>query len=167
MFIITRHIKTPFRFYDKTLCSFYHKNIIDHYENPRNVGSFNSTDKNIGTGLVGSPACGDVMKLQIKINKFGKIIDSKFKTFGCGSAIASSSLVTEYVIGKNIDKKLVYAVIMTFNIFCTFFFECFYLVLCVATVSRFPTCRLHLIYHRQFYPKYQTKHSFYFAIFAI
>ena len=80
----------------------YHINVIDHYENPRNVGSFNKNDKNIGTGLVGSPACGDVMKLQIKVDNNGKIIDSKFKTFGCGSAIASSSYVTELIKNKNI-----------------------------------------------------------------
>jgi iron-sulfur cluster assembly enzyme ISCU, mitochondrial len=83
----------------------YHKKVIDHYENPRNVGSFNST-KNIGTGLVGAPACGDVMKLQIKVNDTGKIVDAKFKTFGCGSAIASSSYATEYIKGKNIDEAI-------------------------------------------------------------
>nr|CAX76742.1 hypothetical protein [Schistosoma japonicum]CAX76746.1 hypothetical protein [Schistosoma japonicum]CAX76747.1 hypothetical protein [Schistosoma japonicum]CAX76748.1 hypothetical protein [Schistosoma japonicum] len=82
----------------------YHKNVIDHYENPRNVGSFDKKDESIGTGLVGAPACGDVMKLQIKVDKNGKIIDAKFKTFGCGSAIASSSLATEWVKGKTIDE---------------------------------------------------------------
>ena len=83
----------------------YHDNIIDHYENPRNVGSFPKNDKNIGTGLVGAPACGDVMKLQIKVDpKTGKIIESKFKTFGCGSAIASSSLLTEWVKGKSLTE---------------------------------------------------------------
>ena len=82
----------------------YHDNIIDHYENPRNVGSFPKNDKNIGTGLVGAPACGDVMKLQIKVDpKTSKIIESKFKTFGCGSAIASSSVVTEWIKGKTIE----------------------------------------------------------------
>ena len=80
----------------------YHKNIIDHYENPRNVGSLNKNDKDVGIGLVGAPACGDVMKLSIKI-KDNIIIDSKFKTFGCGSAIASSSYVTEYIKNKHID----------------------------------------------------------------
>lgn len=80
----------------------YHNRIIDHYESPRNVGSFNKESKYIGTGLVGAPACGDVMKLQIKVDN-GKIIDTKFKTFGCGSAIASSSYVTELIKGKNID----------------------------------------------------------------
>ena len=80
----------------------YHKNIIDHYENPRNVGSLNKNDKDVGIGLVGAPACGDVMKLSIKI-KDNIIIDSKFKTFGCGSAIASSSFVTEYIKNKHID----------------------------------------------------------------
>ncbi|ELU00200.1 hypothetical protein CAPTEDRAFT_220819 [Capitella teleta] len=82
----------------------YHKNVIDHYENPRNVGSMNKKDKNVGTGLVGAPACGDVMKLQIKVDDDGKIIDAKFKTFGCGSAIASSSLATEWVKGKTLDE---------------------------------------------------------------
>jgi Fe-S cluster assembly scaffold IscU len=82
----------------------YHKNVIDHYENPRNVGSLNKADKNVGTGLVAAPACGDVMKLQIKIDDDGKIIDAKFKTFGCGSAIASSSLATEWVKGKTMDE---------------------------------------------------------------
>ncbi|KAK9498330.1 hypothetical protein O3M35_002988 [Rhynocoris fuscipes] len=85
---------------------FYHKNVIDHYENPRNVGSLDKNDKNVGTGLVGAPACGDVMKLQIKVDDNGKIIDAKFKTFGCGSAIASSSLATEWVKGKTIDDAL-------------------------------------------------------------
>ena len=96
MFKIIRNIKVVNRY------RLYHKNVIDHYENPRNVGSFNSNDKNVGTGLVGAPACGDVMKLQIKVNESGKIVDAKFKTFGCGSAIASSSYVTEYIKGKNI-----------------------------------------------------------------
>ena len=81
----------------------YHKRLLDHYENPRNVGSLNKYDKNVGTGIVGSPACGDVMKLQIKVDKNGKIIDSKFKTFGCGSAIASSSYATEKIINQNIN----------------------------------------------------------------
>ena len=85
---------------------FYHTKVIDHYENPRNVGSFNSKEKNIGTGLVGAPACGDVMKLQIKVNDSGKIVDAKFKTFGCGSAIASSSYATEYIKGKNINEAI-------------------------------------------------------------
>lgn len=80
--------------------------MIDHYENPRNVGSLNKNDKNVGTGLVGAPACGDVMKLQIKVDDCGKIIDAKFKTFGCGSAIASSSLATEWVKGKTVSISL-------------------------------------------------------------
>jgi len=80
----------------------YHQNIIDHFENPRNIGSFEKNDKNVGTGLVGAPACGDVMKLSIKI-KNNIIVDSKFKTFGCGSAIASSSFITEYIKNKHID----------------------------------------------------------------
>lgn len=86
--------------------AFYHKNVIDHYENPRNVGSLDKDDKRVGTGLVGAPACGDVMKLQIKVDENGKIIDAKFKTFGCGSAIASSSLATEWVKGKTMDEAL-------------------------------------------------------------
>ncbi|KAK7108120.1 hypothetical protein V1264_015913 [Littorina saxatilis] len=84
----------------------YHKNVLDHYENPRNVGSLDKDDKKVGTGLVGAPACGDVMKLQIKIDEDGKIVDAKFKTFGCGSAIASSSLATEWVKGKTVDEAL-------------------------------------------------------------
>ncbi|XP_057341008.1 iron-sulfur cluster assembly scaffold protein IscU [Microplitis mediator] len=87
-------------------CVFYHPNVIDHYENPRNVGSLDKNDQHVGTGLVGAPACGDVMKLQIKVDGNGKIIDAKFKTFGCGSAIASSSLATEWVKGKTVDQAL-------------------------------------------------------------
>jgi nitrogen fixation protein NifU and related proteins len=82
----------------------YSEKVVDHYENPRNVGSFDKNDDAVGTGLVGAPACGDVMKLQIKVNADGIIEDAKFKTFGCGSAIASSSLVTEWVKGKSIDE---------------------------------------------------------------
>ena len=82
----------------------YSKKLLDHYENPRNVGSMDKEDKDVGTGLVGAPACGDVMKLQIKVGDEGVIEDAKFKTFGCGSAIASSSLITEWVKGKNIDE---------------------------------------------------------------
>ena len=81
----------------------YSKNLIDHYENPRNVGTLDKTKKNVGTGLVGAPACGDVMKLQIEVDDKGIITDAKFKTFGCGSAIASSSLVTEWLKGAHID----------------------------------------------------------------
>ncbi|KAK9909263.1 hypothetical protein WJX75_009716 [Coccomyxa subellipsoidea] len=84
----------------------YHKNVVDHYEKPRNVGSFDKTDPTVGTGLVGAPACGDVMKLQIKVDEDGNIIDSCFKTFGCGSAIASSSVATEWVKGRSIDDVL-------------------------------------------------------------
>merc|ERR1712166_355176 len=85
----------------------YHENVIDHYENPRNVGSMDKNDKNVGTGLVGAPACGDVMKLQIKVNEeTGEIEKAVFKTFGCGSAIASSSLATEWVQGRNVDKAV-------------------------------------------------------------
>lgn len=82
----------------------YSKEVINHYENPQNVGSFDKKEKNIGTGLVGAPACGDVMKLQIKVADDGTILDAKFKTFGCGSAIASSSLATEWIKGMNINK---------------------------------------------------------------
>ncbi len=81
----------------------YSQRVIDHYENPRNVGSFEKTDTDIGTGMVGAPACGDVMKLQIKVED-GIITDAKFKTYGCGSAIASSSLVTEWVKGRTLDE---------------------------------------------------------------
>lgn len=89
-----------------TTTASYHKNVIDHYENPRNVGSLDKNDANVGTGLVGAPACGDVMKLQIRVDENGKITDAKFKTFGCGSAIASSSLATEWVKGKSVDEAL-------------------------------------------------------------
>ncbi len=82
----------------------YSEKLIDHYEHPRNVGSLDKNDDNVGTGLVGAPACGDVMKLQIKVSPEGIIEDAKFKTFGCGSAIASSSLVTEWVKGKTLDE---------------------------------------------------------------
>ena len=83
----------------------YSAQVVDHYENPRNVGSFAKDDNDVGTGMVGAPACGDVMKLQIKVDKLtGVITDAKFKTYGCGSAIASSSLVTEWVKGKTLDQ---------------------------------------------------------------
>ena len=82
----------------------YSNKVLDHYENPRNVGSLNKDDPNVGTGMVGAPACGDVMKLQIKVSDTGLIEDAKFKTYGCGSAIASSSLVTEWLKGKSIDE---------------------------------------------------------------
>jgi nitrogen fixation NifU-like protein len=82
----------------------YSEKVIDHYENPRNVGTLDKNDPNVGTGLVGAPACGDVMKLQLKVGDDGIIQDAKFKTFGCGSAIASSSLVTEWVKGMSIDQ---------------------------------------------------------------
>lgn len=84
----------------------YHENIVEHYENPRNVGSMDKNDDDVGTGLVGAPACGDVMKLQIKVDENGNIQESKFKTFGCGSAIASSSVATEWVKGKHVDEVL-------------------------------------------------------------
>ena len=82
----------------------YSEKVIDHYENPRNVGSFDKDDPNVATGMVGAPACGDVMKLQLKVNDAGIIEDAKFKTYGCGSAIASSSLVTEWVKGKTLEQ---------------------------------------------------------------
>ncbi|NLY64938.1 MAG: Fe-S cluster assembly scaffold IscU [Alcaligenaceae bacterium] len=84
----------------------YSDKVLDHYENPRNVGSFDKDDGAVGTGMVGAPACGDVMKLQIRVNPEGIIEDAKFKTYGCGSAIASSSLVTEWVKGKTLDQAL-------------------------------------------------------------
>ena len=82
----------------------YSKELLDHYENPKNVGSMDKDSSEVGTGLVGAPACGDVMKLQIKVDENGVIEDAKFKTFGCGSAIASSSLITEWVKGKNLEE---------------------------------------------------------------
>ncbi|MEC9206094.1 MAG: Fe-S cluster assembly scaffold IscU [Pseudomonadota bacterium] len=82
----------------------YSDKVLDHYENPRNAGSFEKSDNNVGTGMVGAPACGDVMKLQIKVGKNGIIEDAKFKTYGCGSAIASSSLLTEWVKGKSLEE---------------------------------------------------------------
>lgn len=82
----------------------YSEQVLDHYEHPRNVGSFDKSDTSVGTGMVGAPACGDVMKLQIKVNDQGIIEDARFKTYGCGSAIASSSLVTEWVKGKTLDQ---------------------------------------------------------------
>ena len=84
----------------------YSDKVIDHYENPRNVGSFEKGDESVGTGMVGAPACGDVMKLQIKVGKDGTIEDARFKTYGCGSAIASSSLITEWVKGKTLDEAM-------------------------------------------------------------
>jgi nitrogen fixation NifU-like protein len=84
----------------------YSDKVIDHYENPRNVGALDKNDPSVGTGMVGAPACGDVMKLQIKVNEQGIIEDARFKTYGCGSAIASSSLVTEWVKGKSLDEAM-------------------------------------------------------------
>ncbi|XP_035638643.1 iron-sulfur cluster assembly scaffold protein IscU-like [Oncorhynchus keta] len=100
--VVIRRITSP----EYTVQAAYHKKVVDHYENPRNVGSLDKTSKNVGTGLVGAPACGDVMKLQIQVDDQGKIVDARFKTFGCGSAIASSSLVTEWVKGKSINEAL-------------------------------------------------------------
>lgn len=91
----------------QVLPRFYHERVVDHYNNPRNVGSFDKNDPTVGTGLVGAPACGDVMKLQIKVDeKTGKIVDACFKTFGCGSAIASSSVATEWVKGRQMEEVL-------------------------------------------------------------
>jgi nitrogen fixation NifU-like protein len=84
----------------------YSDKLIDHYENPRNVGSFDADDSDVGTGMIGAPACGDVMRLQIKVNAEGRIEEARFKTYGCGSAIASSSLVTEWVKGKTLNEAL-------------------------------------------------------------
>ncbi|AHC37741.1 Fe-S cluster assembly scaffold IscU [Pseudomonas sp. P7] len=84
----------------------YSEKVIDHYENPRNVGKMNAEDPDVGTGMVGAPACGDVMRLQIKVNEAGVIEDAKFKTYGCGSAIASSSLATEWMKGKTLDEAV-------------------------------------------------------------
>eukprot|EP00043_Microstomoeca_roanoka_P026577 m.12118 g.12118 ORF g.12118 m.12118 type:complete len:179 (+) comp6763_c0_seq1:468-1004(+) len=84
----------------------YHENVLDHYENPRNVGSLDKKKKSVGTGIVGAPACGDVMKLQIEVDDAGRIVDAKFKTFGCGSAIASSSLATVMLKGKTLDEAM-------------------------------------------------------------
>ena len=84
----------------------YSEKVLDHYENPRNVGAFDKSEKNVGTGMVGAPACGDVMKLQIKVGDDGIIEDAVFKTYGCGSAIASSSLLTEWVKGKTLDEAM-------------------------------------------------------------
>ncbi|KAI4343750.1 hypothetical protein L6164_011060 [Bauhinia variegata] len=91
----------------RVLPRLYHERVVDHYNNPRNVGSFDKNDLTVGTGLVGAPACGDVMKLQIKVDEeTGKIVDARFKTFGCGSAIASSSVATEWVKGKHTEEVL-------------------------------------------------------------
>eukprot|EP00002_Diphylleia_rotans_P011552 TRINITY_DN227_c0_g2_i1.p2 TRINITY_DN227_c0_g2~~TRINITY_DN227_c0_g2_i1.p2 ORF type:complete len:158 (+),score=47.18 TRINITY_DN227_c0_g2_i1:49-522(+) len=84
----------------------YHKNVIDHFENPRNVGSFDKSDPNVGTAVVGAPACGDVMKLQIKVDENGQVVDTRFKVFGCGSAIASSSVAAEWLKGKTLEDCL-------------------------------------------------------------
>ena len=89
----------------RILCRRYHARVIQHYESPRNVGSFKKDEKNIGTGLVGAPACGDVMKLQVKVED-GIVVDAKFKTFGCGSAIASSSVATEWIKGKTVEEAI-------------------------------------------------------------
>mmetsp|Transcript_14658 Transcript_14658/g.28412 ORF Transcript_14658/g.28412 Transcript_14658/m.28412 type:complete len:166 (-) Transcript_14658:421-918(-) len=102
--VVTGRTGPAFRL--QAVASKYTDSLIDHYENPRNVGSLDKAKKNVGTGLVGAPACGDVMKLMIEVDDEGRIIESKFKTFGCGSAIASSSVATEWVKGKTIDECL-------------------------------------------------------------
>ncbi|KAJ8393923.1 hypothetical protein AAFF_G00054560 [Aldrovandia affinis] len=99
---LTRRLAAP----EIRLVVAYHEKVLDHYDNPRNVGSLNKHSPNVGTGLVGAPACGDVMKLQVEVDEQGKIVDARFKTFGCGSAIASSSLVTEWIKGKSIEEAL-------------------------------------------------------------
>ena len=91
---------------NKSVSRFYHENVVNHYENPRNVGSLDKNKKNVGSGLVGAPACGDVMKIDIEVDENGTIIDSRFKTFGCGSAIASSSFVTDLIIGKKMKDAI-------------------------------------------------------------
>uniref|UniRef100_A0AAF5D556 Iron-sulfur cluster assembly enzyme ISCU n=1 Tax=Strongyloides stercoralis TaxID=6248 RepID=A0AAF5D556_STRER len=101
--ILTSISKTFYQTPKYTQIASYHQKVIDHYENPRNVGSLDAKDPNVGTGIVGAPACGDVMKLQIKVDDNGKIVEAKFKTFGCGSAIASSSLATEWIQGKTTE----------------------------------------------------------------
>ena len=100
-FLLSKNI-----FFPNVLKNFYHQNVLDHFANPKNVGTMEEKDKNVGTGLVGAPACGDVMRLQIKVNKDGIIEDAVFKTFGCGSAIASSSYATEIIKGKKISDAL-------------------------------------------------------------
>ncbi|XP_061887942.1 iron-sulfur cluster assembly scaffold protein IscU-like [Entelurus aequoreus] len=100
--LLSRRLSVP-EFFSQC---FYHEKVVDHYENPRNVGNLDKNSRKVGTGLVGAPACGDVMKLQIEVDDDGKIVDARFKTFGCGSAIASSSLATEWVKGKSVDEAL-------------------------------------------------------------
>ncbi|XP_037120860.1 iron-sulfur cluster assembly scaffold protein IscU-like [Syngnathus acus] len=100
--LLTRRLSVPEIF---SQCC-YHQKVVDHYENPRNVGTLDKHSRKVGTGLVGAPACGDVMKLQIEVDDNGKIVDARFKTFGCGSAIASSSLATEWIKGKSVDEAL-------------------------------------------------------------
>ncbi|EYU17676.1 hypothetical protein ABFS82_04G170400 [Erythranthe guttata] len=105
--VIGQHLRSSAAVGGASLRRMYHERVVDHYNNPRNVGSFDKNDSNVGTGLVGAPACGDVMKLQIRVDeKSGKIVDACFKTFGCGSAIASSSVATEWVKGKQMEEVL-------------------------------------------------------------
>ena len=106
-FKVLRSLHFPSNFFPSNSVRFYHPKVIDHYERPRNVGSLEKSDPNVGTGLVGAPACGDVMKLQIKVDpESGKISDVRFKTFGCGSAIASSSLATEWIKGRTLEEAM-------------------------------------------------------------
>nr|XP_026691017.1 uncharacterized protein LOC101243380 [Ciona intestinalis] len=104
--IVQRSIASKFASPTTNVTAFraYHEKVIDHYENPRNVGTLDKKSSSVGTGLVGAPACGDVMRLQIEVDDSGKIVDAKFKTFGCGSAIASSSLATEWIKGKSVSE---------------------------------------------------------------
>mmetsp|Transcript_10603 Transcript_10603/g.65397 ORF Transcript_10603/g.65397 Transcript_10603/m.65397 type:complete len:161 (+) Transcript_10603:87-569(+) len=102
----SRSLRTALRTSANAGRAAYHKNVVEHYENPRNVGSFDKNDPLVGSALVGAPACGDVMKLQIKVDENGNVLDSRFKTFGCGSAIASSSVATEWVKGKTLEEVL-------------------------------------------------------------
>ncbi|KAL7115269.1 hypothetical protein ACP275_04G174100 [Erythranthe tilingii] len=105
--VVGQHLRSSATVGGASLRRMYHERVVDHYNNPRNVGSFDKNDSNVGTGLVGAPACGDVMKLQIRVDeKSGKIVDACFKTFGCGSAIASSSVATEWVKGKQMEEVL-------------------------------------------------------------
>jgi len=100
---VVGHLMSTVRVLPAVSGRFYHEKVIDHYEQPRNVGKLDAKKRNVGTGLVGAPACGDVMKIQIEVDDSGNIVDAKFKTFGCGSAIASSSLATEWIKGRSLD----------------------------------------------------------------
>ena len=150
---IVRHVGVGSTPRSMGLVRLYHENIVDHYENPRNVGSLDKKKKAVGTGLVGAPACGDVMKLQFEVDDSGKIIDAKFKTFGCGSAIASSSVATEWLKGKTVDDCLAIKVCLCSlfidicNVFT--FFPCFLLFFepnkntDIASHLKLPPVKLH------------------------